>query len=143
LDLDRIQIGSRSDLSQKGDGSINQEQEQEQEQKQKLIGDSVFEKANEDKSAWLWRNWTFYLRRPRTSHDDASQFEELVRLGYDPQKLEDEIKNPKRDRTEPIWEFIKRMKATKVKTETVESSEDRARETAERIARKLMVPANV
>jgi hypothetical protein len=35
------------------------------------------------------------------------------------------------------------MKATKVKTETVESSEDRARETAERIARKLMVPANV
>jgi len=117
----------------------NQEQEQEQEQDKK---EAPLPKEDEDKASWLWRSWLFYLRRPKTSHDQVDQFEELVRLGYDHQKLEVEIKSQSRDRTEPIWEFIKRMKATKAKTEVAESSEDRFRETAERLARKLQVPTH-
>lgn len=61
--------------------------------------------------------WMFFKRGPRSSHDHVYNigpvFDEMIRLGADPQALLEEIKSDKRDRTEPWWTFKKRMEQRK------------------------------
>jgi hypothetical protein len=59
----------------------------------------------------LKTEWVFRLRRKSTSHDEESwrNFSELIRQGLTYEIILSQIKDDSRNRSEPIWEFCKRM----------------------------------
>lgn len=63
---------------------------------------------------WLGRRWIF-CRKGNQGRSEliaaTSTFAEMIRLGCDPSKISRELDNPQRRRTEPIWEFEKRIMA--------------------------------
>jgi hypothetical protein len=66
--------------------------------------------------AGLAQEWCFLLARRKLGTpgdfepDVADQFAELVRLGYAAGALLAAVRDPRRDRTEPFWEFRDRVK---------------------------------
>lgn len=62
--------------------------------------------------AWLARKWVF-LRRGTKGREELDRarttFEEMIRLGCDAAQIAVEIDRPERRKTEPIWDFEKRM----------------------------------
>lgn len=69
-------------------------------------------------AAGLAQAWCFYCRRMNrsglgpvdTEAQMTPQFEELLRLGYRPEVLRERITSKGRDRTEPFFKFVERIK---------------------------------
>lgn len=74
-------------------------------------------KTNEEPSAWLARCWMMQRKGAHTQHDRqaADNFTDLLSAGVDCGAIEREINRRDRPKTEPIWDFQKRMMPGKTK----------------------------
>jgi hypothetical protein len=64
--------------------------------------------------AWLSDEWAFHVRGTAPSQRDTRKlkdfFEELIRIGFRPELIRDEIRRKDRAKTEPTWDFEKRLR---------------------------------